>query len=646
VLSSSTTAFYAPNPHPTTTRHFPPSSASSYHHLSTNNQPTTTTTTRLLSTQTDPSTTTETKPKIPITLLAGFLGSGKTSALQNLLSNNDGVKIGIIVNDVASVNIDQKLIANPNQNTNALDENDTIELQNGCACCSLADELLTSVEQLTANGKRPLDAIVVELSGVADPATVRENWSVASDMSHPATNLASMGQTVTLVDSTTFGSDWMTYDSFGDREGWVDEGDDCAAERKVPELLAEQVECADVLLINKVDLAVGEEVKTARGVARSLNEKASVFECEFGNVSVGKILGEGFGKKEVVEEKSDCCSDPGCVEPDCAGDPVPASSTCADADCGDPDCADHGTAATTSTCQDAACGDPDCADHGTTATTSTCQDADCGDPDCADHGTTATTSTCQDADCGDPDCADHGTDAKPKKDVSLAALQITNFVYKSPIPFYPPRLMALLNSWPVPIKETLDLDALAEAATEGYDVDDAEKVAVKSPFTGVIRSKGFCWMAPGVWGGGSGDDSWRHDTAMFWSHAGKHFGISTAGKWWGTVSKEQMKSFFPTNMKEYERILNEDWASEEFGDRRQELVFIGVKIEEDKIRSALNDCLCNDEEMAEYRKQLKNMADTTFAATAVDMDGNGGGPSLFDVGGYDNMDSDVNIKGD
>jgi len=574
---------------------------------------------------------------------------------------------------VASVNIDQKLIANPNAaaNANALDGDDTIELQNGCACCSLADELLTSVEQLTAQGTRTLDAIVVELSGVADPNVVRENWSVAEDMDHPATLLAKVSQTVTLVDSTTFGSDWMTYDSFGDREGWVEEGDECGSERKVPELLAEQVEAADVLLINKVDLAEVGEVETAMGVARSLNGEAKVFECEFGNVSVGKILGEGFvGKAVVVEAKTSDCKDEDCKDVDCSDpdhlakvveddckevgcsdtshshshDHAPSTSDCTDPDCADPDCDTHSP--TTSDCTDPGCSDTSHShshDHATS--TSDCTDPDCADPDCDTHSPTS-------SDCSDPGCSDtshsHSHDHAPsKQDTSLKAIGITNFVYKSPTPFHPPRLMALLNSWPVPVKDTLDLDALAEAATEGYDVDDEEKVAVKSPFTGVLRSKGFCWMAPGVWGGGSGDDSWRHDTAMFWSHAGKHFGISTAGKWWGTVSKEQMKTFFPTNMKEYERILTEDWASEEFGDRRQELVFIGVKIDEDEIRSALDECLCNDDEMAEYRRQVKNMADTTFTTTAVDMEGgNDGGPSLFDVGGYDNMDSGANIKGD
>ena len=147
---------------------------------------------RLFSTAAD--TTTEEEEKsgaVPITLLAGFLGSGKTSALKNLLENRDGIKVGVIVNDVASVNIDAKLLANPGNEGEApaasgqvdagaaieTDYGGTVELQNGCACCSLADELLTSVETLMDG--RSFDAVVVELSGVADPVAVKQNWDVA-----------------------------------------------------------------------------------------------------------------------------------------------------------------------------------------------------------------------------------------------------------------------------------------------------------------------------------------------------------------------------------------------------------------------------------------------------------------------------------
>jgi Ni2+-binding GTPase involved in maturation of urease and hydrogenase len=148
-----------------------------------------------------------TKKPIPIILLAGFLGAGKTSTLKFLLENNVNVRIGTIVNDVASVNIDAKLVSNVigninNSNNNIGDGSSNsaeadpnnyyanggiVELQNGCACCSLADELLTSVITLTDSGQRKFDAIVVELSGVADPMSVRDNWEQARLVSLIAT---------------------------------------------------------------------------------------------------------------------------------------------------------------------------------------------------------------------------------------------------------------------------------------------------------------------------------------------------------------------------------------------------------------------------------------------------------------------------
>ena len=205
----------------------------------------------------------------------------------------------------------------------------------------------------------------------------------------------------------------------------------------------------------------------------------------------------------------------------------------------------------------------------------------------------------------------------------------------------------------MPIKDTLDIGELKEAAREGYAMGTRKE---HSPFVGVLRSKGFCWLSPTNWSGPN-DDIWRHDTAMYWSHAGKHFGVTTAGKWWGSITKEQMKGYFTNNMSEYDRILAEDWASDEWGDRRQEIVFIGgefkfahyvfhfslqnltnslssVNLDESAINLALDECLCNEEEMKLYNQKLRNFVDTTFTSPAIGE----GGPSLFDATGNDHMD--------
>ena len=150
---------------------------------------------------------------VPITLLSGFLGTGKTSALKHLLENTRDIKVGVIVNDVAAINVDAKLVANQS-------ENGMVELQNGCACCSLADELFFSVESLLKD--RQLDAIVVELSGVADPTAIRNNWLMAPDY---VKNQADVSRVVTVLDAASFGTDYMSWDEARERKGWLSEGE-------------------------------------------------------------------------------------------------------------------------------------------------------------------------------------------------------------------------------------------------------------------------------------------------------------------------------------------------------------------------------------------------------------------------------------
>eukprot|EP00521_Asterionellopsis_glacialis_P006347 CAMPEP_0195282502 /NCGR_PEP_ID=MMETSP0707-20130614/1339_1 /TAXON_ID=33640 /ORGANISM="Asterionellopsis glacialis, Strain CCMP134" /LENGTH=579 /DNA_ID=CAMNT_0040341473 /DNA_START=91 /DNA_END=1830 /DNA_ORIENTATION=- len=535
---------------------------------------------------------------IPITLLSGFLGSGKTTTLKHLLENTDGVKIGVIVNDVAEVNIDAKLVAADNQGT--------IELQNGCACCSLADELLVSVENLIEQRKdKGMDAVVVELSGVADPEAVKRNWLDAKAKEHPVTKIADLSRVVTVVDACTFGTDWMTWDVAGMRDGWTDPADQCSGSRKVPELLAEQVEAANLIVVNKADLAGENQVEIATGVAQSINDKAGLYSVEWGKVDPTEVL----GLNDVLEVELE-------VE-------APSHSHSHDHDCAEPDCTD----ASHTHSHDHDCAEPDCTD----ASHSHDHDHACEDTGCTDPSHDHSHSHDHADACTDPDCTDESHDHSHSHDHSTAAdkLGITNFVYKASRPFDTGRLMGLLNQWPVPIKDELDLGLIQDSPEENYEVHGP--LRIDSPFVGVLRSKGFCWFAPQKWAGNN-DDVWRHDTAMYWSHAGRHFGISSAGKWWGTVSPDKMKNYFIGNEAEYDRILSDDFVSEEFGDRRQEIVFIGTQIDQEKITSALNDCLLTDTEMNLYRQTLGNFLKTTLS-------GETNGPSLFDTLGNDHLDA-------
>ncbi|GAX21281.1 hypothetical protein FisN_1Lh111 [Fistulifera solaris] len=500
------------------------------------------------------------KKPVPITLLSGFLGTGKTTTLKHLLENVDGVKIGVIVNDVASVNIDAKLVAG--QTIDGM-----VELQNGCACCSLADELFFSVDTMVKD--RELDAIVVELSGVADPMAIKNNWIMAPSF---VKEKADVTRVVTVIDAASFGTDYMSWDEARERKGWLTPNEEMSPEgnRKVAELLAEQVEAADIILLNKIDLAENEEqIAVAEKVARALNDKAEVRRVQYGVISPSLVISDGSENKIAHDHTHDC------KEPDC-------------------------TDSSHSHSHDHACAEPDCTD----ISHSHSHDHACAEPGCTDNSHSH--SHAHDAEtCNDPTCTeDH---SHSHSHTSVDELGIVNFVYKATRPFDPVRLMNVLNKWPVPVKETLDLNILSE----GYEIP-GESFDVDSPFIGVLRSKGFCWFAPNKWTGAN-EDSWRHDTAMFWSHAGKSFTLSSAGKWWGTLDKETMKKYFVSNMKEFDRIIAEDFQTEEFGDRRQEIVFIGVNLDEEKIRKTMDDCLLSDDDMEKYRRNLRNYQGTLFS---------------------------------
>jgi G3E family GTPase len=418
-----------------------------------------------------------------------------------------------------------------------------------------------------------------------------------------------------MIDACTFGTDYMTWDDAAERPGWVDR-DGSAGNRKVAELLAEQVEAANLILVNKVDMATKEEVAVASKVARALNEKATLREVSFGKISPLEMM--ELGNSVVMEEKKEqktTNNEESAHSHD--HDPACEDATCTDAS------HDH------SHSHDHEFEEPACTDgshsHAHAHETSV---AACVEPGCSDTSHSHSHAHESEAACIDSGCSDTSHSHSHSHSTSTDNLGIVNFVYKSARPFDTNRLMALLNNWPVPVKDVLDLKILEDATAEGYSMADG-LITLESPFVGVLRSKGFCWMAPTKWSGANWD-AYRHDTAMYWSHAGKHFGLSANGKWWGSIQMYEgwqayMKKMFKNNMDEYERIMREDFVSEEFGDRRQEIVFIGVKLNQEAITKALDDCLLTDDELVTYRQNLKNHQDTVL--------GEQGGKSLFNMDG-------------
>ena len=529
-------------------------------------------------------TTKDEKTKVPVTLLSGFLGAGKTSTLKHLLENTEGIKIAVIVNDVAAINIDAKLIANQHSDS----DSSMIQLENGCACCSLSDELLTAVDTLIQDdddddsAEESFDALVVELSGVADPVSVQQSWQMAELDDHPATKKSSVEKIITLVDACTFGQDWMTSDSAGERADWsteIDDDDRCVENRAVTELLAEQVEAANLILVNKADLATPQQVQVASALAQAINKEAQLETVQYGRLSPTQLLGNVLVEEK---EKSGC-----------------KNTKCEDTKCGNSKCGEtreeEETAA--SSCGNSACSDPDCTD----ASSPTCGSKSATTNDDDDDNDTVLEAT-------DSHDHSHSHEHATTQDTSshLDDLGITSFVYKRDRPFHPKRLLTVLNEWPVPVKDDLDLTVLQEAQQDGYTIGPDTYVGIDSnPFVGVLRSKGFCWVAPQKWTGANNDAD-RHDHAMHWSHAGKQMGISIAGKWWGTVPMEAMKQYFEKEA--LDKLIRDDFVSEEWGDRRQELVFIGTGISEEAITTALDGCLLTESQMKVYRKRVQDYA--------------------------------------
>ena len=222
----------------------------------------------------------------PTTLLGGFLGTGKTTTLTHLLTNRAGLRIGVLVNDVAAVNVDAMSVR---RTTVEEDGVEMIQLENGCVCCSAAGDLAPAVASLLQRDDPPFDHVVVELSGVADPMNVQNILGVSGLL---------VDRKVALVDSMAFPELYRSVQIAGEREdltGSHTHDDDepahvCVVGRPVIELLLQQVETADVILVNKIDLASDNELRTTLAACRALNEKAAILTTTFGDAALFDVL--------------------------------------------------------------------------------------------------------------------------------------------------------------------------------------------------------------------------------------------------------------------------------------------------------------------------------------------------------------------
>lgn len=227
---------------------------------------------------------------IPCVVLSGWLGAGKTTLLTNILNNRHGIKVAVFVNDMASVNIDAKLLKGGGGSATLLAAGDQlVEFHNGCVCCTLRPELLKQVIELLRPGA--FDYCVIEASGISEPMPIAEIFDMpASEHStERLSDFARLDAAVTLVDSATFNTELSTIDSLADRQMATGAGD----KRSVVELLIDQVEFADVIILNKTDLVSPSQLAAVRAVVTRLNPDAEVICSRFSDVPLEKVLNTG-----------------------------------------------------------------------------------------------------------------------------------------------------------------------------------------------------------------------------------------------------------------------------------------------------------------------------------------------------------------
>jgi G3E family GTPase len=503
---------------------------------------------------------------VPVTVLSGFLGAGKTTFLNNILMSKTPLqqRYGLIVNDMASVNIDSKFIRS--QTSGHASGIDTLELQNGCICCTLAEDLMESVKRLlnsAAERGRECDHIIVECSGIAEPRKIRDIFQEKLTLGEISE--VKLDTLITIVDGSVFyklfgsdakffaNSDLIGPDLSNKQTGLQDD----IGHRNVTELLLEQVECADIVLINKCDLLADNHVELVRQIIQSINPVCTVHSCVRGQLPeaarlLGSIGGEGAAACGILDEHRQLVA--------------AASDAYLESSCHNHDTCSH------------QCDSTHVAPNSTLG--SSCSDPTCSDP--SHNHDSVHNHNHQHA---------HGNHAET---TAKERFGITSFVFQRRRPFHPQRFSAFLKRLAnVSISSTSDtlLRTVFKsnspgignyASTEGLHRFDKAEIGAQ-----LLRTKGFVWMAS------------SSSAAYFVSHAGQHMEIAVLGRWWADIPRAQ----WPPDSGSIADIEADFCDNKDIGDRRQEIVFIGqFESGITRLEALLETCLLTDEEFESYRR--------------------------------------------
>ena len=232
--------------------------------------------------------------RLPVTVLSGFLGAGKTTVLSHILNNRQNKKVAVIVNDMSEINIDASMVKNEVSLNHS--EEKLVEMSNGCICCTLREDLLLEVNKLAKDNK--FDHLVIESTGISEPLPVAETFTFADENGVSLSEVAKLDTMVTVVDAVNFLKDYEDAKYLQDTGESLGEDD----ERSVADLLVDQIEFADVILISKTDLVEEKDISKLNAILKNLNTNARILPITMGEVEIEDVLDTGLFDFEKAKE--------------------------------------------------------------------------------------------------------------------------------------------------------------------------------------------------------------------------------------------------------------------------------------------------------------------------------------------------------